>query len=59
MSPTVNSSMLSQSLRIKLGGSIAFANLKDPSTAFVAVSQQQVQSLKSMVAAMIRKSIDS
>ena len=36
------------------GGSIAFANLTDPSPAFVVVSQQQVATLNSLVAAMIR-----
>jgi len=36
------------------GGSIAFANLADPSPAFVVVSQQDVETLNSLVAAMIR-----
>ena len=36
------------------GGSIAFANLTDPSPSFVAVSQQEVASLNSLVAGMIR-----
>lgn len=36
------------------GGSIAFANLTDPSPAFVAVSQQQVETLNPLVGAMIR-----
>ena len=36
------------------GGSIAFANLTDPSPSFVAVSQQDVASLNSLVAGMIR-----
>ena len=36
------------------GGSIAFANLTDPSPSFVAVSQQEVEILNSLVAGMIR-----
>lgn len=36
------------------GGAIAFANLTDPSPAFVVVSQQEVATLNSLVAAMIR-----
>jgi hypothetical protein len=36
------------------GGSIAFANLTDPSPSFVAVSQPEVEILNSLVAAMIR-----
>lgn len=36
------------------GGSIAFANLTDPSPSFVAVSQPEVETLNSLVAAMIR-----
>jgi hypothetical protein len=36
------------------GGSIAFANLTDPSPAFVAVSPQEVEILNSLVAGMIR-----
>jgi hypothetical protein len=36
------------------GGSIAFANLTDPSPSFVAVSQQEVESRNSLVAAMVR-----
>ena len=38
----------------QVGGAIAFANLTDPSPAFVAVSQQEVATLNSLVAAMIR-----
>jgi hypothetical protein len=36
------------------GGAIAFANLTVPSPAFVVVSQQEVEHLNSLVAAMIR-----
>ena len=36
------------------GNAIAFANLKDPSPAFVTVSQQDVATLNSLVGAMIR-----
>ena len=36
------------------GGSIAFANLTDPSPSFAAVSQQEVEILNSLVAAIIR-----
>jgi hypothetical protein len=36
------------------GGSIAFADLKNPSPSFVAVSQQEVETLSWLVAAMIR-----
>ena len=38
----------------QVGGSIAFANLTNPSPSFVAVSQQEVASLNSLVAGMIR-----
>jgi RTX calcium-binding nonapeptide repeat (4 copies) len=38
----------------QVGGAIAFANLTDPSPAFVVVSQQEVATLNSLVAAMIR-----
>ncbi len=36
------------------GGSIAFADLRDPSPAFVVVSQQEVETLNPLVGAMIR-----
>jgi hypothetical protein len=36
------------------GGSLAFANLTDSSPAFVPVSQSHVETLNSLVAAMIR-----
>jgi hypothetical protein len=36
------------------GGSMAFANLTDPSPSFVAVSQQEVEILNSLVPAMVR-----
>jgi hypothetical protein len=38
----------------EVGGSIAFADLTDPSPAFVLVSQQEVETLNSLVGAMIR-----
>jgi hypothetical protein len=38
----------------QVGGAIAFANLTDPSPAFVVVSPQEVATLNSLVAAMIR-----
>jgi hypothetical protein len=38
----------------QVGGAIAFANLRDPSPAFIVVSQQEVATLNSLVAAMIR-----